>query len=131
MAVIYFDAFLIAPATDLLDIKAFPYAGGFTRSTVQETTTRRLAGGRVRAIRRQGTTRRWTLTLPAVTRDQAEWLEQHTGTLMLFREPATAPHAGRKLYGVYAEVAATEHTYDAESEVSLTIDEVTYTEAAT
>lgn len=129
MAVTYFDAMLIAPATDLADVAAFPYVERFSRATASRTEIQRLAGGRLRAVTRQGTERRWNLTLQAVTRAQVAWLEGHISTIMLFREPSKAPHAGRKLYGVYREVDASEHLYNHEANVSLMIDEVTWSEA--
>lgn len=108
-------------ADDMAEYRRFPFVTSFERSKSVDVAIQKLAGGRLRAIRRQGSRRRWNLGLQAVTRDQIAWLEDHVSELMMVRDDR-----GHVVFGVYVEVPVSEHAYNFEGNLTLAFDEVTF-----
>lgn len=109
---------------DLSDYRSFTYMSKLTVKPVIDGEVRTYAGGRRRAIQRPGRFHELTATLPACTRDQLEWLAEKVGSPVLVRDDR-----GRKFYGVFFDVDTDEHQYDAEGDASLSITEITHSEA--
>ncbi len=104
---------------ELSDFQVFPFVSSFSRSRSQDVNVERLAGGRLRAVRRAGKRSQWTLALQACTRVQSGWLEDHFGETMMVRDDR-----GDVVFGVLAEVPVDERLYNHEGDLSLTLSEV-------
>lgn len=93
-----------------------------TSSTAGEV--RQYAGGRRRIVRRAGRARSVSLTIPYCDRARIEWLEENAGELVCVRDDR-----GRKIWGVFFEVAVQEHEFDPDyGAVSLEIAESSHVE---
>jgi hypothetical protein len=87
-------------------------------------STRRYASGRFRTVTQAGIQEQLTVAAVACDRTQINWLRSHIGVTLLVRDDR-----GRKFYGAYFNPAVTEHPYDANGDVTLTITEVTFSES--
>lgn len=112
------------PAADLSDGRAFPTLGALTVTTAREGEFRRYTSGRFRTVLRPGSTRTAEIQLASLDREAVAWLELHVGDLLCVRD-----HVGRKFYGAFLSVPAVEHRYNTEADVTLTLTEITHTEA--
>lgn len=111
-------------ADDLSDYRSFNLMAKMSVTTQKPAEVRRMAGGRRRVVTRDGTAREFDVDLPNLTRAQVEWLEDHLGRVLLVRDDR-----GRKMYGAYFALPDDAHAYDVESDVSLTLVEITRDEA--
>lgn len=111
-------------AADPSDHVRFPLMSGLSRETGMEGRVDRLAGGRLRSIKRAGKARTWTLTLPACDPGQKAWLEQHIGVLVCARDDR-----GHKVFGEFFAVPVDELSWDEAGDVAVTLHEVTFSEA--
>lgn len=111
-------------AADLSDGIAFPLMSKLTVVTAQPGEVRTMANGRLRMVSRAGRSRTWQADLPNLDRTAVDWLEDHLGELVLVRDDR-----GRKMFGTYLTLPDDAHRYDAESDVQITLLEVTHSEA--
>lgn len=110
--------------SDQTDSVSFVAMTQLTSTPQNAGQVRRYASGRTRAVVPVGVPNQFQLVAAACSRDVIVWLESHTGQLLLVRDDR-----GRKFYGTYFQPGTAEHAYDLEGDVSLTIDEVSYSEA--
>jgi hypothetical protein len=99
-------------------------AKGRTSLRQREVETRRLAGGRFRAITTLGVRRSQTFGLRDISLAEAQMLEDWIGQLVLIRD-----NRGRKMFGTYAEVQYVDNMSVNYYDVSLVVTEVTYSES--
>lgn len=112
-------------ADDPTDFLSLPTMSSLSVTTEKSSEVRRLANGRLRTITRAGgPRRRVAVSATYVTRAEVEWLEEHVGVLLCVRDDR-----GRKVFGVYHTVQIDEHRGIEDGGVSLSVDEVTYSEA--
>lgn len=121
MARVEFRSVWLNLAEDPAERLYLPFMASFSRKPSQEGNVRRLAGGRLRAIRRRGRADEWTLTLPNTTPAQKDWLERWIGEPVYVRDDR-----GHIVVGVYFGVPTNEHNYNHDGDVSLTIREITW-----
>jgi hypothetical protein len=81
------------------------------------------ANGTLRAITQPGEQRVLVATCPASTTAQVNWLYAHMGMVLLVRDDR-----GRRFWGMYFTYEADEHYYDLNTDITLTIYEMTYTD---
>lgn len=120
MASIQLDGVWVHDFSDFSDYVVLLYASGLQRQRSTDTDVQKLAGGRLRAVRRAGTKDTWDLSAAALDRDQVAWLEARAGQTVMVRESR-----GNILFAVFPDVTVDEHDYDAEADVSVTLQEVT------
>lgn len=125
MAAVTLRTLWLNDADDLSDFQAFPLMNGLSLSPQQDVTIGKYAGGRLRVSRMPGTAQQASVTLPTCTPDQREWVEAKIGALLCVRDDR-----GRKFYAVYANPQITEHPYDGNCDITLTLSEATHSEAA-
>lgn len=111
-------------ADDPTDVMAFPYLSSLASTPQQNVQLQPFAQGRIRAIITPGTAQQVAVDLAACSGDQRAWLDDHAAALLCVRDDR-----GRKFYGMYVAPATAEHQYNSDSEVSVTINEVTFSEA--
>ena len=92
--------------------------------TIQPGEVRTYAGGRLRLVTTAGVARTATVTLPECSRDQINWLQTYVGNTVLIRDDR-----GRKIWGTYLKPRVSENQHNGSGDVSLVINEITYTEA--
>lgn len=109
--------------SDLSDCQSFDYMTDKASSPQQTVELRKYAAGRTRAIATPGSANQLAVTLAACTGDQVAWLERNAGQLMLVRDDR-----GRKFFGIYTNPGGSDHQYDGDGDVALTLNEVTYDE---
>ena len=109
---------------DPADYQWFPFMAALSRAKTKPGRTVALAGGRVRAIRQAGQAVEWEMDLPHCTPQQTAWLEQHAGDLLCARDDR-----GHKVFGVIWTVPVSEHSYNDDGDVSVTLSEITFSEA--
>lgn len=124
MAAIAFPALILSDADDPSDAMVFPTASSLVSGVRGRSDVRAYANGRSRLIRRAGQSRLTTVALPLLDRTQVLWLEAHADQLVLMRD-----QMGRKFYGVYSGAMFEERGYVDEADSSLTVTEVSYSEA--
>lgn len=112
-------------AADPSDFQVFPYMSALSRARTKPGRTVALAGGRVRAIRQAGRVVEWQVDLPHCTPEQLAWLEAHVGDVVCARDDR-----GHKTFGVYWSVPVSEHSYNSDGDVQVTLTEITFSEAA-
>jgi hypothetical protein len=111
-----------ADLTDNIDLGA----NAFTELPTAKAPVRRFANGTTRLIIVPGVPKSYAVTFPWPARTDADWLRDHTGELLQFRDTF-----GRKMFGRF-EVLEVNEVPDPDETVvesiSLTFDEVTHTE---
>lgn len=118
-------------ASDLSDMRAFAYIGdGLSSSTKARGEVRQLANRRRLIVQGSGgaldLAESMQVTLVRCDRDDVAWLKARTGVLMCVRD-----HVGTKFYGSWLEAPRqVDSQYRDRIDVSLTIDQVTHSEAA-
>lgn len=103
---------------------SLPTLDGLSVEKAQDGEVRALSNGRRRVVRRAGVGRTASLEVRAATRAEVDWLEEHVGDLVCVRDDR-----GRKFFGVYLVVAADEIRGNDYADVSLSLSEVTHSEA--
>lgn len=88
------------------------------------TPIRLYANGNLRAVNPVGSQRMLTATLPACTPTQMIWLVGHKALTLLVRDDR-----GRRFWAQYFGYTANEHQYDLNTDVSLVLTELTYSDA--
>lgn len=124
MASITLRTLWLTSTSDLSDSLSFPMLAKLTVTPAKPGETRRYANGRIRMVTRAGRAQSAAVTLPACDREQVQWLDEHTGQVLLVRSKD-----GRKFYGAYFDLTLDEHGYEDAADVALTLDEVTVDEA--
>lgn len=125
MATVNLDSVWLNVAADPTESLSLPTTSGLSVSSAVEGEVRRLANGRTRNITRAGGKRRTvSVAVAYATRAEIEWLEDHIGVLLCARD-----NRGRKVFGVYHEVEVDEHRGLAEGGASLSLTEVSFSEA--
>lgn len=124
MAAVQLKAVWFNVVADPSDSLALRHVTGFSRVPEKPGEIVRGAGGRVRFIRQAGRSVEWSLGFKVLTPAQKQWLEDRIGELMCFRDDR-----GHKIFGVYQSVDVTERLYNHEGDVSLSVTELTYSEA--
>lgn len=109
-----------ADPSDVMSFRAFT----FTPAKAVDAEVRLLAGGRRRLIRRAGQARSHGVSIRRPTLGQRQWLDDHVGELVTIRDPR-----GGKYHGVYLSVQVP-YTVDGANDVTLSLTEVTHSEAA-
>ena len=97
---------------------------GLEVDTNQPGEVRTYAGGRLRLVTTAGVARTATLTLPECSRDQINWLQTYVGQTVLVRDDR-----GRKIWGTFLQPKVNENQYAQTGDVTVVINEITYTEA--
>lgn len=109
---------------DLTDCRSFPFMSKLSATPQTPGEVRLYANGRRRAINRAGAQQQLAVTLPTCDRDLVTWIEAHAGRLLLVRDDR-----GRKFYGTYYNPTIDEHAYDENADVSISLIEITHSEA--
>jgi|GEM_PF-1750122 len=122
-AVVTLPTVLISNANNPASCQTFPLMSGLEVDTIQPGEVRRYATGRLREITTGPVARQISLTLPECTRDQINWLQSNAGQVVLVRDDR-----GRKMWGAYFDVKVVENQYNTNGDVSLVVNEVTFTE---
>lgn len=122
MATLYLDKVWINLIDSGVGIAVFSASGkSLTRSMKGEV--RQYAGGRQRSIASKGVKGAFSFTLRDVTQTQIDKLESWLGQAIVLRDTR-----GRRFFGTLFEYAATDLRSPTYYDVSLTLNEVTYTE---
>lgn len=100
-------------------------ARGRSREASREGETRRMAGGRFRAVGTLGTRRAQQFALRDVSMSDIETLEAWIGQLVLVRD-----NRGRRMFGTYWAVPYTDRQDPNYYDVALNVTEATYEEGA-
>lgn len=124
MATVTLTTLWLNDATDLTDYRSFPLMNQLRATPQTPGEVRLYANGRFRSIKRAGAQQQLAATLAACDRDQVDWIEAHAGRLLLVRDDR-----GRKFYGTYYGPTIDEHPYDDEADVTLTLVEISHSEA--
>jgi len=124
MAIVALATLWLNDASALSDSQSFPYMSKMAAVPQTPGEVRPYANGRYRAINRAGVQSRHNVTLPACSRMQIAWIEAKAGQLLCIRDDR-----GRKYYGVYYNPTIDEHPYDTNADVTLSLIEVTHSEA--
>lgn len=103
-------------------VTAYTSDKGYKRSS--NGSVRTYAGGRTRNVSSAGTNGELTVKLRDVTQSQIDTLDAWREQTIQFRD-----HRGRKIFGVYHEVAVGDRKVTTLYDVSLVIQELTYNEA--
>lgn len=123
MAAVSLGTLFIGDAANLADQIMFPFMSQLAVTAEVSGENRRYANGRIRSVSRSGKVEIAAVALPACTRAQVQWLEDHLGRTVLVRDDR-----GRKLYGNYRSLNISEHAYNKEADVTLTVSSVSYSE---
>lgn len=91
----------------------------------QQARVAAYAGGRVRLITTPGQPRAVSITLQACSTDDRAWLEARVGVVLWVRDDR-----GRRLTAAYSSVQVAEHAYDDECDITLTLNEITFSDVA-
>lgn len=110
--------------TDPSDLMSFPNMSELRVATAIDGSVKVLPAGRARLYRHDGQQRTTSLTLPGCEPEQRAWLEDHVGALVCVRDDR-----GRKVFGAYFTVGADEMRVGQLADVSVTLVEVTHSEA--
>jgi hypothetical protein len=124
MASITLKTLWLTNAADLTDSQSFPLLSKLTATPTIGGAIRRYASGRFRAIAQAGDQNQLAATLPTCDPDQVAWIDAMAGQLLMVRDDR-----GRKFYGQYFTYQADEHAYDGNTDVTLTVAEVSHSEA--
>lgn len=124
MPVVNLGAVWLNDGLDPSDYKSFQNTTGLEVETARDGTVRRLANGRLRLVLGSAAPHTTSLTFELCDRDQIDWLEQHVGRAVCYRDDR-----GRKYYGVYLEVSVRENVARQDyADANITLAEVTYPE---
>lgn len=124
MASVALKTLWLNDALDLADAREFPLMSALQVTSAVQGEVRPRANGRQVFVRRAGIARTFTVTLRHCDREQIDWLDGKLGSLLLVRDDR-----GRKAYAVYREVPVDEIGHTGEGHVSLTLTEVSHSEA--
>lgn len=124
MAAVVLETVWLNLAADPSVRMSFPMMSELNVATTQPGEVRTMANGRQRLVRVAGLSRAVSLTLAYCTPAQVAWLELHVGELMCVRDDR-----GRKLFAAYLQVPVDEHQSGGHSDVSLSLSEITHSEA--
>lgn len=124
MATVLLETLWLNDAADLTDSMTFPSMKALGASPQTPGEVRLYANGRLRAVNRSGRQQQLAVQLPACSREQVTWIEGHAGRLLLVRDDRS-----RKFYGTYYNPSIDEHGYDDNADVSLSLVEITHSEA--
>lgn len=124
MASITLATVWLSVASDYSDYITLTTMSALTSAPQNPGSVRRYAGGRFRAVTQAGTPNQFAVNAHACDRTTIEWFESHTGIVVLVRDDR-----GRKFYGTYFVPSTTEHAYDVEGDITVTISEVSFSEA--
>jgi hypothetical protein len=125
MAVITLKTVWLNLASEMTNYQSFPYMSKLAPSTERAGEDRDYANGRIRLVLKGARKQSFQLTLPNCTRAQINWLEQHTGELMLVRDDR-----GRKVWGTYFKIMLDENSTDIDlGDVDITFKQITHSEA--
>ena len=111
-------------ASTLSNYQSFPQMSTLSVDTNQPGQVRTYAGGRLRLVTTAGVARTAAVTLAECTRDQINWLQSVVGQTVLVRDDR-----GRKIWGTFLTPKVTENQHNGNGDVTLTINEITYSEA--
>lgn len=117
-----YDLF-IHNAADLTDFITIDVFGGFSAPEQTRGEVRTYSAGRRRVVRRPGRSKTITATFPT-TRERIAQFEEWVGETVMLRDPV-----GRLIFGVYFEVGQDETDGGEWVDVSLVIEEITYSVA--
>jgi len=124
MAVVHLDTVRLAAVTDL-SAQVLLEVTSLSETDGKAGEVRHYANGRRRVISRTSRHRTVPLEFDLVDeRDTLETLRGWCGQVVLYRDPR-----GRKVYGVFHELDIDENVSTDFASVSLTLTEVTYSEA--
>lgn len=124
------SAIWLNTATDPSDVRSFNSIGeGLSASTKARGEVRQLANRRRLIVQGSGgaldLSESMQVTLVRCDREEVAWLKARTGVLMCVRD-----HVGTKFYGTWLEAPRqVDSRYRDRIDVSLTIDQVTHSEA--
>lgn len=114
----YMTAMAEAPAVGSTMVSDSDSSGSTT------SPIRLYANGVLRYISTPGEQKVLTVTLPACTPTQMTWLYQHLAPVTLL----VRNDRGRRFWAMYFTYTTTEHQYDANTDVALTLTETTFTD---
>lgn len=114
----------LSDAANSSDYMSFPLMGGLSRKRSRNASFDTMASGRQRRIISAGSPRSWSLDLPNCTRDQLDWLESHGEATLCVRDDR-----GHKFFAGFSDDDIAEHAYDLEGDFTLTLQEITFSEA--
>jgi hypothetical protein len=110
---------------DLSQYWSFPSMSGLQSQPIVNVTSRRFAAGNYRMIVQKGRQSSLAVSFAGLSSAERMILEfELPGQALCFRDDR-----GRKVYGFYANPQFTEHQYDDGCDASLTVQELTYSEA--
>lgn len=115
---------VLALADDLSQSVSFPTAARSRQMDVAGSV-RRMAGGRLRTVRRAGSSLTVGVTAVSVTPEVQRTIESWAGRTVLFRDSW-----GTKLYGTFFTVGGVDFTDRERRDVTFTISEMSRSEAA-
>lgn len=124
MPAVQLDTVWMNDAANPADVIRLRATSGLKRQAMIDGRVQVVAGGGRRVVRRAGLSRTWELALPWASRAQVDWLEAHQGRTVTCRD-----HRGHKVHGVYLDVPVDENGVTQDGAVTLTLTEVTHTEA--
>lgn len=117
-------------STTFLSLQADPLNAlqlGVSSKTITSTVSGRMAqyaGGRFRAVSQAGLSRSAAVTFTLVNLDDRTTLEGWVGQMVCYRDPQ-----GTKMFGVYFSAGMVSKIAPNVADVSVTINEVTFSEA--
>lgn len=112
-------------ASDPSDYRSFPLMSELNVTSTQPGDVRQLASGRARLVLRAGGVKRTvTAALPALDRDDVEWLEDRAGQLLCVRDDR-----GRKIWATFFAAPVDENQGLTTADVTLTLVEISHEEA--
>lgn len=109
-------------ASNLSQYRSFPLLSELKVTPSIQGGVKRYAS-RTRIVTQGAVTNQIDLVLPQCDRDQIQWLTDHIGQLMLVRDDR-----GRKIWAAYFASPIDENGGDVTGNVTLRLDEVTYSE---
>lgn len=123
MATVILDRCHLSLAADPSQ-QVIAYTNGRSQSFDAPGEVRRMAGGRLRTVRRAGSSTTIGVTFRKLTPAQVATLTAWAGRTVLFRDVW-----GRKLYGVYFTLSVADYRDRTGQDVALVLSEVTVSEA--
>lgn len=111
--------------SDPAQARSFPYLSAASSQPKVQATARLYAGGNTRMVRRRGRQSGQQFTLLGCDAAQRQLIEfDWLGQLLAVRDDR-----GRKYFGFYVDPQITEHAYNGDCDISITVTEVTRSEA--
>lgn len=125
IAVVYVTNLWLSLAADLTQLQTFPYLSANSSAPKIQVSTKLYAGGNYRVVRQRGRQSTQQFTLLCCTAAQRQLIEfDWLGELLVVRDDR-----GRKYFGVYADPQVTEHPYNDECDITITMQEITKSES--